>query len=200
MAEQIVTRLAQPCRRLRVAPQRLGTARYRGVDAVSLEQSGDAPDTDAAAILEMCFGAEVADAVRRRQRIFAPAIAMAVALEQRVFRPFLVADHEIDCDQTSVRPDDLRRPPAVTDEIARRAMAILKLHDSTIPGGLPIRMYGSARRSGSKAGAERRARSDLPLDPGFRHNQTAANRTSVRRNLDTRIPIPHARRQFLASH
>ncbi|WP_287366859.1 hypothetical protein, partial [Mesorhizobium sp.] len=33
-----------------------------------------------------------------------------------------------------------RSAPAVTDEIARRAMAMLELHGSITPGGLPIRV------------------------------------------------------------
>ena len=71
----------------RIALQGPRARRDRDGDAEAVAEACEAPDARPAAILEMGFGAEIADTGPDLEVKFAPVVAALVAIRNGVFRP-----------------------------------------------------------------------------------------------------------------
>src|SRR6185437_2182575 len=124
----------------RVALERERAAEHRHRQAALLEGAHQAPEADAAAVLEHALAGEVAarHAGRRAGRFGEAGLGVAFAVLHRGLRAFLVVHDEIHREARAVRPLWIGRARAVAHEIALRLPMVLRAHVGLLTSSAPI--------------------------------------------------------------
>src|SRR5262249_46720935 len=135
MATDVEARRLDRSGRFLVALERQCAAEHRHRQAALPESAHQAPETDAAAVLEHAFAGEVAavHADRRAGRFGEAGFGVALAVLHRRLRALFVVHDEVHRDARAVRPLGIGWRGAIANEVAGRLPAHIGLLTSSAP-------------------------------------------------------------------
>src|SRR5258708_22894987 len=124
----------------RVALERQRAAEHRHRQAALLEGAHQAPEADAAAVLEHAFAREVAalHAHRGAGGLGEAGLGKTLAILQGGLGAFLVVHDEVDGDARAVRPFGIGRGRAIAQKVACRLPMFLRTHVGLLTSSAPI--------------------------------------------------------------